>query len=291
MWTPYFEMIEKCRRYIRKRGDSYVAGGGESNSITRIWKKYGVVPAEAYCGLLNKTDKHDHEPMMDEIESYLEYIKTSELWDEEHNLKHVRLIMDKYMGRPPEKFTYNGKTMTPKEFLKNETGLNLDDYYSLMSTSYFPFYTYREFMVPDNWWFSKEYINLPLEVWYGVIKKSIQSGYTLIIGGDVSEPGKLGMKDIIFIPSFDIPEKYINQDSREYRIYNESTEDDHGIHLVGFKRYKGKDWFLIKDSGRSARYGKHKGYYFFRGDFIKLKMMTYTAHKDVLKEILPKLKK
>lgn len=290
MWAPYFELIEKSRRFIRERGKSYVAGGAESNSVTRTWKEHGIVPAEVYPGLKNKGDKHNHTPLMKELKGYLKYIKENKLWDEEENLKHIRLILDKYMGAPPKSFTYNGKTNTPIEFLKNETGLNLDDYYSVMSTSYFPFYTMQEFKVPDNWWHSKEYLNLPLDVWYEIIKESIKSGYTLVIGGDVSEPGKLGMKDIAFIPTFDIPGQYINQDSREFRIYNKTTEDDHGVHLLGYASLKGKDWFLVKDSGRSSRKGKYKGYYLFREDFIKLKMLTFTIHKDKLKEILTKIK-
>ncbi len=292
MWTPYFELIEKCLRFIKERGDSYVAGGGESNALPRIWKKYGIAPLEAYTGLKPPYDKHNHSPLMKELRSYLKYIKENNLWDEEENLKHVRLILDKHLGEPPGTFTYNGKTMTPLEFFQNETGLDMDDYYSTMSTTYFPFYTLQEFKVPDNWWHSKEYINLPLEAWFKIVKEAVPSGYTLIIGGDVSEPGKDGENDIAFIPSYDIPQSYINQDSREYRIHNETTADDHGIHLVGHKRYKGKEWFLIKDSSRSARKGKpeNEGYLFFREDFIKLKMLTFTVHKDMLKDILPKIK-
>lgn len=290
MWAPYFELIEKSRRFITERGKSYVAGGAESNSVTRIWKKHGIVPAGVYTGVKQKEDKHDHSPLMKEIRSYLKYIQENNLWDEEENLKHIRLILDTHMGRPPESFDYNGKTMTPLEFLNDETGLNLDDYCSVMSTKYFPFFTRQEFEVPDNWWHSKEYINLPLDEWYEIIKKSVQAGYTLVIGGDVSEPGKIGSHDIAFIPTFDIPSRYIDQDAREYRIYNHTTDDDHGIHLVGYTKTKDKDWFLVKDSGRSSRKGKYEGYYFFREDFIKLKMLTFTVHKDMLKDILPKIK-
>ncbi len=290
MWAPYYELIEKCRRYITERGESLVSGGAQSNSVTRMWKKHGIVPAEVYPGVKEKDGKHDHGAMMKEVHAYLEYIEANNLWDEKDNLGHIALILDKHMGKPPESFSYNGKTMTPKEFLEKETGLNLDDYYSVMSTYYFPFYTRGEFRAPDNWWHSKVYLNLPLEEWYGVVKKTINAGYTMVIGGDVSEPGKVGEKDVCFVPSFDIPGKYINQDSREYRIYNKTTGDDHAIHLVGYKKYKGKDWYLLKDSGRSSRHGKHHGYYFFRADFIRLKMLTFTVHKDMLKDILPKVK-
>lgn len=291
MWAPYFELIEKCRRFITERGESTVSGGAQSNSVTRIWKEHGIVPADVYPGVKNKDDKFNHDPMMAEIDSYLKYIKDNNLWNEEENLKHVVLILNKYMGEPPKTFTYNGKTMTPLEFLQNETGLKMDDYYSVISTCRFPFYTMAEYDFPDNWWHGKDYINLPLDVWYNIIKKAIPLGHTLVFSGDVSEPGHMGEKKVAFIPTCDIPAKYIDQDSREYRIYNKTSEDDHGIHLVGYKQYKGQDWFLVKDSGRSARKAKFEGYLFFRGDFIKLKMLAISIHKDMIKDILPKIKK
>ncbi|MCK5004745.1 MAG: hypothetical protein KAS21_06640 [Candidatus Aminicenantes bacterium] len=217
-------------------------------------------------------------------------MKENDLWNVKENIAHIKLILNKHLGAPPASFKYEGKTYEPKIFFKEVVGLDMDDYCSVMSTKYFPFYSKHEFKVPDNWWHSKDYLNLPLDVWYDVIRRSTKSGYSIVIGGDVSEPGKVGASDISFIPSFDIPERYINQDSREFRIYNKTTDDDHGIHLVGYKKKAGKDWFLIKDSGRSARLGKFNGYYFFRGDFVKLKMLTFTIHKDMLKSILPKIK-
>ena len=82
----------------------------------------------------------------------------------------------------------------------------------------------------------------------------------------------------------------INQSAREFRIYNKTTTDDHGIHLVGYTKVKGWDWFLIKDSARSSRWGKFKGYYFYREDYIKLKILTIFLHKDPAKPILEKFK-
>ena len=290
MWTVYHELLAKTKRYIKERGHSFVSGGGETNGVNRIWKEYGIVPAEVYTGLLEKNRKHDHIPVMKEIEKYLDFIKENDLWNVKENIAHIKLILNKHLGAPPASFKYEGKTYEPKIFFKEVVGLDMDDYCSVMSTKYFPFYSKHEFKVPDNWWHSKDYLNLPLDVWYDVIRRSTKSGYSIVIGGDVSEPGKVGASDISFIPSFDIPERYINQDSREFRIYNKTTDDDHGIHLVGYKKKAGKDWFLIKDSGRSARLGKFNGYYFFRGDFVKLKMLTFTIHKDMLKSILPKIK-
>jgi bleomycin hydrolase len=290
MWTVYFEYLEKVRRFVRERGDSLVAEGGESNAINRIWKAYGIVPAEAYPGYKAGGEKLDHTRLIDEITAFLDHVKNNNLWNEQDVLSHVAIILDKYMGAPPRTFFYNNREMTPLEFLKNETSLNMDDYVEVMSTSYYPFYTFQEYAVPDNWWHSKEYLNVPLDVWYSLILKAVKAGISVGIGGDNSEPGKLGFQDVCFIPSFDIPAAYINQDAREFRIDNRTTEDDHGIHLVGYTHYKGHDWFLIKDSNRSSRWGKFKGYFFFRGEYVKLKMLTYTVHKDVLKNILAKVK-
>jgi bleomycin hydrolase len=291
VWTVYHEYLAKVQRWVRERGASLVAEGGESNAINRIWKTHGVVPATAYPGYLAGGEKLDHERLIGEVKAYLDYVKKNDLWDEKDVLAHVAVILDKHLGAPPRRFAYNGREMTPLEFLKNETPLNMDDYVDVMSTSYYPFYTFQEFAVPDNWWHSKEYLNVPLDAWYGLILKAIKAGCTVGIGGDVSEPGKLGFQDVCFIPSFDIPAAYIDQDAREFRIANNTTEDDHGIHIVGYKNYKGHDWFLVKDSGRSARWGKHEGYFFFRGDYVKLKMLTFTAHKDIAKALLAKVKK
>ena len=290
MWTVYHEYLEKVRRFVRERGDSLVAEGGEGNALNRIWKIYGIVPEDVFPGIKAAEQKHDHVRLIDELHAYLDWVKTNGLWDERDVLAHVTIILNKHLGTPPQKFIFNSREMTPLEFLHDETPLNMDDYTDVMSTGLFPFYTYQEFTVPDNWWHSRDYLNLPLDEWYSLVVKAVKSGYSVAIGGDVSEPGKLGFQDVCFIPSFDIPQSYINQDAREYRLDNKTTDDDHGIHLVGYTHYKGQDWFLIKDSGRSARWGKYEGYYFFRGDYIKLKMLTFTVHKDLLKNIFPKVK-
>ena len=43
---------------------------------------------------------------------------------------------------------------------------------------------------------------------------------------------------------------------------------------------------LFKDSNRSSRLGEYKGYYFWSADFIQLKMLSFTVHKDRLKGLL-----
>jgi bleomycin hydrolase len=96
--------------------------------------------------------------------------------------------------------------------------------------------------------------------------------------------------DVAIVPSFDIPSEYIDESARQFRFSNKTTTDDHGIHLVGFLNKDGKDWYLIKDSGSGSRDGQNKGYYFYHEDYVKLKMLSFMAHKDAVKDLLDKFR-
>jgi len=289
MYTVYWEYVEKARRFVTERSESVFEEGSECNALFRIMNKYGAVPEVTYTGLVNG-QMHNHTLLVKEMQDYLEYCKMNNCWDEETIIMSIKIILNKHLGVPPTTFVWNGKTFTPIEFYKNVLKINSTDYVDLMSTMSEPFYEYGEFKVPDNWWHDKNYYNVPLDKWYAVIKQAIGYGMSVAIGGDVSEAGYIGKEDVGFIPDFDIPYAYINQDSREFRVENATTEDDHGLHLVGMTKVGKYDWFLIKDSGRSSRYGQFKGFYFWREDFVKLKMLTFTVHKDAVKAIIPQFK-
>ena len=116
------------------------------------------------------------------------------------------------------------------------------------------------------------------------------------IGGDVSEAGFLREANAAVIPSFDIPSDAIDENARQFRFSNETTTDDHGMHIVGFMEKDGVTWFLVKDSGSGSRNGgieknKNFGYYFFHEDYVKLKIMDFMVHKDMMKDLLPKFDK
>jgi bleomycin hydrolase len=157
-----------------------------------------------------------------------------------------------------------------------------------MSTLSLPFYTQGEFDVADNWRPTTDYYNVPLDDFYACILRATSRGYTVAIGGDVSEPGLYGFENAAIVPTFDIPGEYIDQDAREFRFDNQTTGDDHGIHLLATTKAGGHDWFLIKDSSASSNWGKYKGYFFYRDDYVKLKMLSFMVHKDIAQPILDK---
>jgi len=295
MYTVYWEYIERAVRFVRERGNSAFAEGAEANAVVRDFKKYGIVPREVYDGMEPGRKFYSHEKMFGELKSYMEALKTTNGWDENQVVATVKSILDHYMGTPPEKFTWKGKEYTPKEFLSSVLKLQMDDYVDILSYLQQPFWQKVEYEVPDNWWHSKEYYNVPLEDYMAALKNAIRNHYTMVIGGDVSEAGFSREQQAAIIPTFDIPAGDIDDNARQFRFSNGTTTDDHGLHLVGWYSKDGADWFLIKDSGSGSRNNDEKapefGYYFFRGDYIKLKMMSFLVHKDAVKDLLVKFGK
>jgi bleomycin hydrolase len=290
MYTVYWEYVEKAYRFIKERGNSEFEEGSEANAVPRIWKMYGVVPIEAYSGLLPEQKFHDHEAMIKEMKTYLNSIKTNNVWDERAAILVIKSILDHYMGEIPYEFYYKGKKFTPEEFLNNYIKINPDDYVDILSYMQQPYYKQVEYEVPDNWWHSDIYYNVPLNVYMDALKNAIRNGYTMSIGGDVSEAGYDSWHKVGVIPTFDIPSEYIDENARQFRFSNETTTDDHGIHIVGYMEKNGVDWYLIKDSGAGSRNTGDQGYYYYHEDYVKLKMMDFMVHKDAVENVLKKFK-
>ncbi|MBI5325986.1 MAG: peptidase C1 [Ignavibacteriae bacterium] len=290
MNTVYWEYVEKARRFVRERGNSHFGEGSQANAVLRIWKQYGCVPENEYTGLLPDQKYYDHHLMFDEIDKYLQSVKSNNAWNEDVVLTTVKNILNHYMGEPPNDFPFQGAKMTAKDFLDNIVKINPDDYVDIMSLMEKPYWQQVEYEVPDNWWHSKVYYNVPLEDYMKTLKEVVKKGYSVAIGGDVSEAGYVSPSEIAMIPSFDIPSDNINEDARQFRFSNGTTTDDHGIHIVGYKEKAGKMWFLIKDSGSGAQSHTNKGYYFYHEDYIKLKMMSFTIHRSAVEELLKKFK-
>jgi bleomycin hydrolase len=290
MYTVYWEYVERARYFVRKRGQMHLGQGSEANAVARMMKQYGIVPRSEYDGYLQGQTFFDHAKMFDEIEAYLHSVKARHAWNEELVVETVRSILDHYMGRPPQKVTVEGETYTPMAYMTDYLELEMGDYVDFMSMMSKPFWEQDSYEVPDNWWDSEAYYNVPLEDFYQAVVEAIDEGYSVSIGGDVSEPGF--ENNVAVVPDFDIPSRYINQSARQMRFSNGSTTDDHAMHLVGHREYKGDTWFLVKDSGSGSRNcgpeAPEFGYYFFHEDYIRLKIMNISLHRDAAKKLLRK---
>jgi len=290
-YTVYWEYVEKARRFVRERGDSFFGEGSEANAVLRIWKAYGIVPLASYPGKPDGRRYYDHSAMFAELETYLTSVRETHAWNEEVVLTTVRAILDHHMGRPPATVTVEGRSMSPREYFRDVVRLEMDDYVDVISLMELPYWEYGEYAVEDNWWKSRDYLNVPLDAFMTIVRETVRQGYSLVLGGDTSEPGYDGNVGIAVVPTFDIPPDYIDEYARQFRFSNKTTADDHGIHLVGTTAKDGANWYLIKDSGSGSRNNNHPGYYFYREDYIKLKMVDLLVHRDMARDILAKVKR
>ncbi len=295
MYTVYWEYVEKAKGFVASRGTSRFSEGSEANAVTRDYKKYGIVPLSVYSGLPKGEKFYSHDQMMKEMKTYLESVKKANAWNEKEVVATIKSILDHYMGTPPTRFTYKGKQYTPESFLKDYLKLNMNDYVDVLSYEQQPFWHQVEYQVPDNWWHSRAYYNVPLKTFMKILNHAIENGYTMAIAGDVTEPGFSHTTNTALIPDFDIPASYINDNARQFRFSNHTTTDDHGMHVVGYMKDKnGQMWYLIKDSSSGSRDVDPKspefGYYFFSTPYVELKMMNFMVNKEALKGYLNKFK-
>ena len=292
MYTVYWEYVEKARRFVSERGNSAFEEGSEANAVTRMWKLYGIVPLEYYTGLTGGRKYHNHEDMFSELSGFLASVKANSLWNEEYVIGTIKSIMNHHIGMPPTEITVNGRKLTPLQYLTDVLRINPNDYVDILSYRQEPFYRQVEYKVPDNWWHSDDYYNIPLDEFMSALKNAVSKGFTVSIGGDVSEPGLDRTSQCAVIPDFDIPAEYINDDARQFRFSNHTTTDDHGMHIVGYAEKDGKDWYMLKDSCAGSKNNdpnaREWGYYFFSEGYVKLKMMDFMVHKDAVKDVLTK---
>ena len=195
-------------------------------------------------------------------------------------------------------------------------GINPDDYVNLSSYTHHPFYTQFAIEVEDNWRWSPCW-NLPLDEFMSVIDNAVENGYTVLWGGDVSEPGftrdglavlldteakpNTGSDQERWVGRPDAPkaegeplrqpapEMEVTQEIRQ-RMFDEKTStDDHGMHLFGTATdQNGTKYYLIKNSWGDT--GAFHGTWYMSENFVKAKTLNFVVNKKALpKDIAKKL--
>lgn len=305
---------DKARRYMRMHGYLNFAQGGSFYDVLYVIKHYGIVPLVEMEGLNYGMSNHNHNELEAGAKGYLKAIQkesetsnsVSPVWT-----KGFDAIIDAYLGKAPETFTFNGKTYTPKSFA-NALGLNPDEYVSLTSFSHHPFYSQFVLEIPDNWRMSSSY-NLPIDELMEVFDNAINNGYGIAWGADVSEPGftRNGIGVLIdveaassrgsdqerwigatnnadrrqmiqqMINNPNCPEINPTQEYRQEGFDNYSTTDDHGMVIYGIaKDQTGKKFYMVKNSWGDA--GAYNGIWYISENFVKGKTINIVVHKDAV---------
>lgn len=289
MYPVYYVFLEKAKRFVQTRGASRFAPGDLFSGVLETIATYGIVPEEAYRGQTRACETFNHDIMYRQLDSLMRIVKANNMWDERKVLAEVVPILTSHLGRPPETFEYMGTTYTPKAFLEKVVRLPWDEYLLVTSFGSSPFDQYTELRVPDNWAHRNNYFNVPLDVFSAGVAEALDRGYSLAIDADISEPSYAQTKTHAFIPPYDIPFAEITQSARDFRFDNGSTTDDHLMHIIAHRKFGDQEWYLVKDSWRTAFDVPPDGYFFFHKSYLELKVLAYLVHRDGVPSIVRRL--
>jgi bleomycin hydrolase len=113
----------------------------------------------------------------------------------------------------------------------------------------------------------------------------VKREYSVAVDIDNSESSYRMTKQYAFIPEFALQRDSLTQTMREKEFISGATTDDHLMHIVAYQRFGMEDWFLAKDSWRTAWEGPNHGYFFLHESYVKLKVLAYLVHRDAVPEI------
>ena len=304
--------MDRAIQVVRYHGDCQFAQGGSAEDVLATLKTHGICPEDAmpFPGSLYGDSLNNFNEFFGVLEPYVAAVAKSSAKKISNAWKNgFQGILDAYLGKCPEKFTFEGKEYTPKSFM-NTLGLNLDDYVSITSYTHHPFYTTFAVEVQDNWRFPQSY-NLPMEEMMEIIDNAIEQGYTVAWGGDVSEDGftRKGLAYAVDTKATEslagsdmarwlklaptkrtsildslgckVPEVVPTQEMRQERFDNWELTDDHGMHIYGIaKDQNGKEYYMVKNSWGET--GDYKGTWYMTKAFIAANTMDYLVNKNAI---------
>lgn len=295
--------LEKARMYVRMHGAVALGEGGQFHDVVNMYAKYGAVPQSVYTGLNYGTDKNKFSEMSSVLESMLAAIvknpngKLTPNWE-----KAYAAVLDSYLGAFPKTFKYNGKEYTPESFAKEQVGINPADYVEISSFMEYPMYQPFTLLVPDNWAYNQVY-NVKINELTETIDHALKNGYTVAWAGDVSEKTFSWKNGVAFVAEknfddmtadektqlFNGPKKELNvtDQLRQEAFDNYTTQDDHGMHIVGLaKDQTGKEYYIIKNSWGATN--DYKGYMYMTKEYVKYKTTALMVNKKAIPAAIAK---
>ncbi len=276
--TPAY--MGKAQKFIEKKGKSWFDAGDLTFSVLDGYKQFGAVPEEVYNGIIEKAWQHDHVEMDNLLKAMVTSVGTSGYgyikpysWK-----KSVKAVLDAYIGAAPNAFTYKGKLYSPTSFAREFVGINPDDYVEITSYSHHNFYKKIVLDIPANW-NSNKYLNVPIQDFEKIIDTALASNFSLAWDGDTSEPN-FNFEAGVATLTADEEKQEITQKLRQVTFENETTTDDHNMHIIGTaKDSKGNKYYVLKNSEGNNKQG---GYMYMSKKALLLKTISVLVHKDAI---------
>lgn len=286
----------KAEHYVRFHGKTQFSPGGTFHDVNHVLRDEGLMPQEAYGGLLVNADYHDHGELDHIMQAMVEGLVAHKKPLSSRWQAAIDGILDAYLGELTPTFSYKGKTYTPRSFAKT-LGVDHEDYIEFTSFTHHPYHETFILEIPDNWDHHRMY-NLPLEELMQVMTYALKSGYTVAWDGDVSEKGFQHKQGIAIVSTDGLEtdteilprEISITPELRQMAFDDQRTTDDHLMHITGLATAQdGSLFFLTKNSwGERNNCG---GYLYMSEAYAQYKTVHIMVHKDAVpKEIMDRLK-
>jgi bleomycin hydrolase len=294
--------FEKAKNYVLRLGHAQFGEGGLGHDLIRAIANYGAMPENIYSGLKPGEKQHNHVKLVDSLKKYLDSILNIRPLPEKWMTGYSN-ILDSAIGIPPQKFTYNGKSYTPKTFASEVLKFNANDYINITSFTHHDYYEPFVLEVPDNF-SSGAYYNVPLNEMIQLTKDAVEKGYSVLWDADVSNTGFLqrfgsaidmdnipgGLKSKNDIITGDVKEEIADAKKRQTLFENLTTQDDHLMHITGLGKSKnGNQFFVVKNSWGDT--GPYHGYINVSEAYFAINTVSLVLPKASLsKGMLEKLK-
>ncbi len=300
MFVANKNYMDQAIYHVRMHGCSRFSEGGSADDVLWVLARHGICPEEAMPapGTLIGDSLANFAEFFKVLTPYVETVAKSEGSKLTPQWKvGFQGILDAYLGKCPERFTYQGKEYTPKSFF-NSLQLNLDDYISVTSFTHHPFYSWFNIEAPYKWRQRLSY-NVPLDEMMAMIDTALDNGYNVCWGGDVSEDGftRTGLAiaaDIEHAPDLTgsdaarwlklskqekaeslkklgahTPELVPTQELRQERFDNWESTYDHVMLIYGKATdQNGREYYMVKNSW--GKTGDYKGTWYMSKAFIAL---------------------
>lgn len=283
MFIARYSMVRKVQRHLKLKGGNFFTPGGQFHDAVWVMKNYGLVPEEVYSGKGRGESNHNHAGMdtllLHMVKGFLER-NITEL--DEKQMAEINKTLDYYYGPVPKEFYYEGKTYTPKTYLKEYLGINPDDYVEITSYTHHPFYT--KFVLEDKYnWTGDEYWNVSLDDFMRITDSALAKGYTVGWDGDAQDTYFDYYEGLAYIPEYPgyMSETInIEQEVRQKAFNDKTTELDHMMHIVGRTKDKNVVWYYVKNSwGNSNTLG---GFMWMREDYFKMRTLAIIVNKAAI---------
>lgn len=300
MFVVSKDYMDNATHYVRMHGYSQISEGGSCDDVLEVIRKHGICPEDAMPapGSMTGDSLANFNVFFPELERLVSGIVWAEgkpelnrYTTEEHAplrveapranwQKDVQELIDKYLGKCPDSFVFEGKTYTPLSFAES-LGINADDYVSLTSYLHHPFNQWFVIEAPYKWRLRPSY-NIPIEQLMTVLDKALDAGYTVAWGGDVSGDF-LRKEGIAVLPDGVVP----TQELRQQQWDNWDFTYDHVMLIYGKALdEQGKPYYLVKNSW--GDYGAYHGIWYMSRDYMALNTTYLFLNRNALPRSLRK---